>query len=122
MLTSYPGLPAVRWFAGQNFFETDAPRTTDTVQVSTYAINERTKGEVHPVAKYTSKSVEPASRLESVDCPYFTATVVAGDGACMYGHTYSTSMDRPGKVTNPVRDQLNYGIPIVYLLPVPGVG
>ena len=25
----------------------------------------------------------------------------------MYGHTYSKSMDRPGRVTNPARDQLN---------------
>ena len=26
---------------------------------------------------------------------------------CMYGHTYSKSMDQPGKVANPARDQLN---------------
>ena len=26
---------------------------------------------------------------------------------CMYGHTYSKSMDQPGKVANPVRGQLN---------------
>ena len=25
----------------------------------------------------------------------------------MYGHTYSKSMDHPGKVGNPARDQLN---------------
>ena len=25
----------------------------------------------------------------------------------MYGHTYSKSMDQPGKVTNPARGQLN---------------
>ena len=25
----------------------------------------------------------------------------------MYGHTYSKSMDQPGKVANPVRGQLN---------------
>ena len=25
----------------------------------------------------------------------------------MYGHTYSKSMDQPGKVANPARDQLN---------------
>ena len=28
---------------------------------------------------------------------------------CMYGRTYSKSMDRTGKVTNPARDQLNRG-------------
>ena len=26
---------------------------------------------------------------------------------CAYGHTYSKSMDQPGKVANPARDQLN---------------
>ena len=26
---------------------------------------------------------------------------------CMYGHTYSKSMDQPGKVANPARGQLN---------------
>ena len=26
---------------------------------------------------------------------------------CMYGHTYSKSMDQQGKVTNPARGQLN---------------
>ena len=26
---------------------------------------------------------------------------------CMYGHTYSSSMDQPGKVASPARDQLN---------------
>ena len=26
---------------------------------------------------------------------------------CMYGQTYSKSMDRPGKVANPARGQLN---------------
>ena len=29
--------------------------------------------------------------------------------ACMYGHTYSKSMDQPGKVANPARGQLNRG-------------
>ena len=26
---------------------------------------------------------------------------------CMYGHTYSKSMDQPGKVASPARGQLN---------------
>ena len=26
---------------------------------------------------------------------------------CMYGHTYSKSMDQPGEVANPARGQLN---------------
>ena len=26
---------------------------------------------------------------------------------CMYGHTYSKSMDQPGKVASPARSQLN---------------
>ena len=34
-----------------------------------------------------------------------------GDGllvcVCMYSHTYSKSMDRPGKIANPSRGQLN---------------
>ena len=29
------------------------------------------------------------------------------DTICMYGHTYSKSMDQPGKVANPARGQLN---------------
>ena len=28
---------------------------------------------------------------------------------CMYGHTYSKSMDQPGEVANPARGQLNRG-------------
>ena len=28
---------------------------------------------------------------------------------CMYGHTYSKSVDQPGKVANPARGQLNRG-------------
>ena len=28
----------------------------------------------------------------------------------MYGQTYSTSMDQPGKVANPARGQLSHGI------------
>ena len=31
---------------------------------------------------------------------------------CMYGHTYSKSMDQPGKVANPARGQLNREINI----------
>ena len=31
----------------------------------------------------------------------------AGDTVYMYGHTYSKSMDQPGKVANPGRGQLN---------------
>ena len=29
------------------------------------------------------------------------------DYVCMYGHTYSKSIDQPGKVANPARGQLN---------------
>ena len=29
------------------------------------------------------------------------------ENVCMYGHTYSKSMDQPGKVANPARGQLN---------------
>ena len=28
-------------------------------------------------------------------------------GSCMYGHTYSKSIDQRGKVANPARGQLN---------------
>ena len=27
--------------------------------------------------------------------------------SCMYGHTFSKSIDQPGKVANPARGQLN---------------
>ena len=36
-----------------------------------------------------------------------TALYVLIFHVCMYGHTYSKSMDQPGKVANPARDQLN---------------
>ena len=38
----------------------------------------------------------------------------------MYGHTYSKSMDQPGKVANPVRGQLNMEnkyFPVRYIVP-----
>ena len=36
-----------------------------------------------------------------------TICVVSSLYVCMYGHTYSKSMDGPGKVANPTRGQLN---------------
>ena len=33
--------------------------------------------------------------------------MTVGAPACMYGHTYSKSMDQPGKFDNPARGQLN---------------
>ena len=33
--------------------------------------------------------------------------LIARLGICMYGHTYSKSIDQPGKVANPARGQLN---------------
>ena len=37
---------------------------------------------------------------------YCNADVLTGV-VCMYGHTYSKSMDQPGKVANPALGQLN---------------
>ena len=37
----------------------------------------------------------------------FTSNILKGNRYYMYGHTYSKSMDQPGKVTNPARGQLN---------------
>ena len=33
--------------------------------------------------------------------------VISVQYVCMYGHTYSKSMDQPGKVASPARGQLN---------------
>ena len=33
--------------------------------------------------------------------------IITAMQVCMYGHTYSKSMDQPGKVANPARGQLN---------------
>ena len=35
-----------------------------------------------------------------------TSTTIYG-AVCMYGHTYSKSMDQPGKAASPARGQLN---------------
>ena len=34
-------------------------------------------------------------------------TPAIGTYVCMYGHTYSKSMDQPGKAANPARGKLN---------------
>ena len=36
-----------------------------------------------------------------------TEVFVYPDYVCTYGHTYSKSIDQPGKVANPARGQLN---------------
>ena len=38
---------------------------------------------------------------------FFYAREACGGNLCMYGHAYSKSKDRPGKVANPARGQLN---------------
>ena len=54
-------------------------------------------------------TLEPASRSNRKPEKY---EYILGDEPvrlCMYGHTYSKSMDQPGKVVNPARGQLNRG-------------
>ena len=43
----------------------------------------------------------------SLDTIITTVTVLFCIVLCMYGHTYSKSMDQPGKVASPARGQLN---------------
>ena len=38
--------------------------------------------------------------------PFPLSGTTSSDILCMYGHTYSKSMDQPGKVANPARGQL----------------
>ena len=38
---------------------------------------------------------------------FWTSSSLDVCSMCMYGHTYSKSMDQPGKVANPARRQLN---------------
>ena len=38
---------------------------------------------------------------------YHSTLFLVSFGCDMYGHTYSKSMDQPGKVANPARGQLN---------------
>ena len=45
------------------------------------------------------------NKQKRTDTFYLTACVCRG--ARMYGHTYSQSLDQPGKVANPARGQLN---------------
>ena len=54
------------------------------------------------MGRQQSESIEVALDMEYVwtyVCMYI----------CIYGHTYSKSMDQPGKVANPARGQLNSG-------------
>ena len=39
--------------------------------------------------------------------PNISGGIINQRGTTMYGHTYSTSMDQPGKVASPARGQLN---------------
>ena len=71
---------------------------------------------VHSVFYYL-----PSKRCSSVDLPFlncllrvipppvelFPLQIVVGRYVCMYGHTYSKSVDQPGKAVNPARGQLN---------------
>ena len=55
-----------------------------------------------------SKPVETSTDTESVVLKLlFTDSSINLDYVCMYGHTYSKSVDNPGKVANPARGQLN---------------
>ena len=38
---------------------------------------------------------------------YYIIITTLFNYVCMYGHTYSRSMDQPGKVASPPRGQLN---------------
>ena len=40
-------------------------------------------------------------------CPCMVINIVRVQYVCIYGHTYSKSMDQSGKVANPARGQLN---------------
>ena len=51
------------------------------------------------VQKYSEKATSPKKKKEET-------RVAVGTHACMYGHTYSKSMDQPGKVASPARGQL----------------
>ena len=51
------------------------------------------------------------SSSNSVNCTHLmelsTPSAFCEESSSMYGHTYSKSMDQPGKVANPARGQLN---------------
>ena len=52
--------------------------------------------------------VRDAHRNSAVTVQSYVPYFCSGRKAlCMYGHTYSKSMDQPGKVVNPARGQLN---------------
>ena len=47
-------------------------------------------------------------RRKAKCCDFRAHTIIYSNMyICMYGHTYSKSMDPPGKVVNPARGQLN---------------
>ena len=62
------------------------------------AVFERSRRELSLDASVEQSSLESQSRL----CAKTPLLMV-----CMYGHTYSKSMDQPGKVANPASGQLN---------------
>ena len=66
-----------------------------------------TQGYYHRGTRLNAKYVEvlslQATRYETVFYNYGTLF----DDVYMYDHTYSNSMDQPGKVANPARGQLN---------------
>ena len=56
-------------------------------------------GHLHRVRPMLLIMIYPPGLLRTVACIYM----------CVYGHTYSKSMDQPGKVANPACGQLNRG-------------
>ena len=55
------------------------------------------------------KKNQNAPHIQRVGCQPEKTTLHGGQSrsSFMYGHTYSKSMDQPGKVANPARGQLN---------------
>ena len=49
----------------------------------------------------------PAVLIDTVCSSVFSSSVLVYMCVCVYDHTYSKSMDQPGKVANPARGQLD---------------
>ena len=72
------------------------------------------------VQNYSEKATSPNKEKKKNEETRLVIGTRACMYVCMYGHTYSKSMDQPGKVANPARGQPNREILISLYAFAPG--
>ena len=78
--------------------KTPSGRKERTTYSIVHAINKRKR------KKYSEKATSPNKQKKKGKKHVWLSERLH---VCMYGHTYSKSMDQPGKVASPARGQLN---------------